>query len=184
VFGKYAQITNNPENDGCINAVLRTSFRFVHPSKSSSYFLFHSRMIYSLLVSSHDLVLLDFLVLTHARSKYIQAFLTWKIYPLLYSLYCPLQLNARGSTGIFQLLFSLRRPHARALMATQMIFSRCYHPSRISNNQYTLGVTDDRFFFTVKGLQKNSLNILLSLHCRCRDKYIYHLKVTTTKDTS
>lgn len=27
VFGKYAQITNNPENDGCINAVLRMSFR-------------------------------------------------------------------------------------------------------------------------------------------------------------
>jgi len=26
VFGKYAQITNNPENDGCINAVLRTPF--------------------------------------------------------------------------------------------------------------------------------------------------------------
>jgi hypothetical protein len=25
VFGKYAQITNNPENDGCINAVLRAS---------------------------------------------------------------------------------------------------------------------------------------------------------------
>ena len=25
VFGKYAQVTNNPENDGCINAVLRTS---------------------------------------------------------------------------------------------------------------------------------------------------------------
>ena len=24
VFGKYAQITNNPENDGCVNAVLRT----------------------------------------------------------------------------------------------------------------------------------------------------------------
>lgn len=23
VFGKYAQITNNPENDGCVNAVLR-----------------------------------------------------------------------------------------------------------------------------------------------------------------
>ncbi len=23
VFGKYAQVTNNPENDGCINAVLR-----------------------------------------------------------------------------------------------------------------------------------------------------------------
>ena len=22
VFGKYAQITNNPENDGCINAIL------------------------------------------------------------------------------------------------------------------------------------------------------------------
>lgn len=27
VFGKYAQITNNPENDGCINAVLR-EFQF------------------------------------------------------------------------------------------------------------------------------------------------------------
>ena len=25
VFGKYAQITNNPENDGCINAILCTS---------------------------------------------------------------------------------------------------------------------------------------------------------------
>jgi len=25
VFGKYAQITNSPENDGCINAVLRKS---------------------------------------------------------------------------------------------------------------------------------------------------------------
>src|SRR6202000_441868 len=23
VFGKYAQVTNNPENDGCVNAVLR-----------------------------------------------------------------------------------------------------------------------------------------------------------------
>lgn len=29
VFGKYAQITNNPENDGCINAVLRMSIRFL-----------------------------------------------------------------------------------------------------------------------------------------------------------
>ena len=28
VFGKYAQITNNPENDGCINAVLRTCLLF------------------------------------------------------------------------------------------------------------------------------------------------------------
>jgi hypothetical protein len=28
VFGKYAQITNNPENDGCINAVLRASSLF------------------------------------------------------------------------------------------------------------------------------------------------------------
>ena len=26
VFGKYAQITNNPENDGCINAVLRMCY--------------------------------------------------------------------------------------------------------------------------------------------------------------
>lgn len=30
VFGKYAQITNNPENDGCINAVLRTSCDTFH----------------------------------------------------------------------------------------------------------------------------------------------------------
>jgi len=30
VFGKYAQITNNPENDGCINAVLRALSH--HPS--------------------------------------------------------------------------------------------------------------------------------------------------------
>lgn len=29
VFGKYAQITNNPENDGCINAVLRMSPLFL-----------------------------------------------------------------------------------------------------------------------------------------------------------
>ena len=29
VFGKYAQITNNPENDGCINAVLR---EFIYPA--------------------------------------------------------------------------------------------------------------------------------------------------------
>ena len=32
VFGKYAQVTNNPENDGCINAVLRES----HPQPTSS----------------------------------------------------------------------------------------------------------------------------------------------------
>jgi len=35
VFGKYAQITNNPENDGCINAVLRA--------------LSHSSLIYAVL---------------------------------------------------------------------------------------------------------------------------------------
>src|SRR5216684_6658900 len=29
VFGKYAQITNNPENDGCINAVLREFFHLL-----------------------------------------------------------------------------------------------------------------------------------------------------------
>ncbi|KAI0699564.1 ribosomal protein S8e-domain-containing protein [Cytidiella melzeri] len=32
VFGKYAQITNNPENDGCINAVLR-EFLSMHGPK-------------------------------------------------------------------------------------------------------------------------------------------------------
>lgn len=31
VFGKYAQITNNPENDGCVNAVLR---EFPYSSRS------------------------------------------------------------------------------------------------------------------------------------------------------
>lgn len=31
VFGKYAQITNNPENDGCINAVLRASHSLFSP---------------------------------------------------------------------------------------------------------------------------------------------------------
>jgi len=30
VFGKYAQITNNPENDGCINAVLRMCSFFIY----------------------------------------------------------------------------------------------------------------------------------------------------------
>lgn len=34
VFGKYAQITNNPENDGCVNAVLRE-----FPSSPSCTFL-------------------------------------------------------------------------------------------------------------------------------------------------
>ena len=29
VLGKYAQITNNPENDGCINAVLRKPLEFL-----------------------------------------------------------------------------------------------------------------------------------------------------------
>jgi hypothetical protein len=37
VFGKYAQITNNPENDGCINAVLRA--------------LSHNRSIYTMLTT-------------------------------------------------------------------------------------------------------------------------------------
>ena len=42
VFGKYAQITNNPENDGCINAVLCEHLRyppiFVHANKRSQWF--------------------------------------------------------------------------------------------------------------------------------------------------
>ena len=37
VFGKYAQITNNPENDGCINAVLRA--------------LSHNRSIHAMLMT-------------------------------------------------------------------------------------------------------------------------------------
>jgi ribosome biogenesis protein NSA2 len=38
VFGKYAQITNNPENDGCINAVLRESSSPIHPESYSLLF--------------------------------------------------------------------------------------------------------------------------------------------------
>lgn len=34
VFGKYAQITNNPENDGCINAVLRALFHCIYVESS------------------------------------------------------------------------------------------------------------------------------------------------------
>ena len=50
VFGKYAQVTNNPENDGCINAVLRSScFLLIvypafltNPSQLSEVFLLAS----------------------------------------------------------------------------------------------------------------------------------------------
>lgn len=38
VFGKYAQITNNPENDGCINAVLRMFSVFLGFKSSSLIF--------------------------------------------------------------------------------------------------------------------------------------------------
>jgi len=37
VFGKYAQITNNPENDGCINAVLRMFLHFPPPCVSTDF---------------------------------------------------------------------------------------------------------------------------------------------------
>jgi hypothetical protein len=64
VFGKYAQVTNNPENDGCINAVLRafhSSFIFrwtfltnsFQLSKSFSALLthcFHATPLYRLIV--------------------------------------------------------------------------------------------------------------------------------------
>ena len=39
VFGKYAQVTNNPENDGCINAVLRTFIYLFRPFLNSRFFL-------------------------------------------------------------------------------------------------------------------------------------------------
>ena len=44
VFGKYAQITNNPENDGCINAVLRT-YSFLLDCKVPVLTMSSSRMI-------------------------------------------------------------------------------------------------------------------------------------------
>ena len=69
VFGKYAQVTNNPENDGCINAVLRAScsslmFRraFLTSSSQLSKFFsalptpcFHSTSFYRLIVNFHHL---------------------------------------------------------------------------------------------------------------------------------
>lgn len=36
--GKYAQITNNPENDGCINAVLRE----LHPLRANPVSCMHA----------------------------------------------------------------------------------------------------------------------------------------------
>ena len=39
VFGKYAQVTNNPENDGCINAVLRMFIYPFRPFLNSRFFL-------------------------------------------------------------------------------------------------------------------------------------------------
>ena len=55
VFGKYAQVTNNPENDGCINAVLRSScfFLMFYPasltnlSQLSEVFLFAFYALFS-----------------------------------------------------------------------------------------------------------------------------------------
>ena len=43
VFGKYAQITNNPENDGCINAVLRECYVLLYVSSHLISHL-HSRI--------------------------------------------------------------------------------------------------------------------------------------------
>lgn len=44
VFGKYAQITNNPENDGCINALLRMPRHL--PVRSILIDLIYSGMIF------------------------------------------------------------------------------------------------------------------------------------------
>lgn len=69
VFGKYAQVTNNPENDGCINAVLR-AFRlslmfcrtFLTSSSQLSKFFsalltpcFHTTSLCRLIVNFHRL---------------------------------------------------------------------------------------------------------------------------------
>lgn len=58
VFGKYAQITNNPENDGCINAVLRMFIHFF-PLRFILTDVFSSRMI---LEPHHCLYLLVFML--------------------------------------------------------------------------------------------------------------------------
>lgn len=44
VFGKYAQITNNPENDGCINSVLR-KYILLHPGYVCANHSLLSRLI-------------------------------------------------------------------------------------------------------------------------------------------
>jgi hypothetical protein len=46
VFGKYAQITNNPENDGCINAVLCELF-----SLSANFYILILTSIFSGLIA-------------------------------------------------------------------------------------------------------------------------------------
>jgi len=43
VFGKYAQLTNNPENDGCVNAVLR-EFPYISRSCASLIPMGYSRI--------------------------------------------------------------------------------------------------------------------------------------------
>lgn len=67
VFGKYAQVTNNPENDGCINAVLREfilsnfatpPLTFTVPSRLTWVFLLlvHDTSTYTLFITSLFLV--------------------------------------------------------------------------------------------------------------------------------
>jgi len=50
VFGKYAQITNNPENDGCINAVLRKSLTSTRPLLEGLMYIPQSYELLAMLV--------------------------------------------------------------------------------------------------------------------------------------
>jgi hypothetical protein len=56
VFGKYAQVTNNPENDGCINAVLRA--------------LSYNLSIHVILTTDQSFNALDGIFLIYCNSKH------------------------------------------------------------------------------------------------------------------
>jgi len=59
VFGKYAQVTNNPENDGCINAVLRASH---------SSLMFHQRFLTISLQLSEPFFCASYTLFSYSRT--------------------------------------------------------------------------------------------------------------------
>ena len=109
VFGKYAQVTNNPENDGCINAVLRAShppfiFRrtiLTNSSQLSKPFTalftpcFHTTSLYRLIVNCQRL---------NVRHKHGFAFHCRAFRPKFFSKIC-------FHLIILEVIMSTRTPH-------------------------------------------------------------------------